>query len=74
MITMAKRDLKKRHIDGERWAVHGTCSGRKNYAEREAKELRKRGIRARVIKTKSWGYVPYMSIKDYTLGKKRKRK
>ena len=55
MITMAKRDLKKqkavRHIDGERWAVHGTCSGRKNYAEREAKELRKRGIRARVIKT-----------------------
>lgn len=71
---MAKRDLKKmkvvRRIDGENWAVHGTSSGLKRTANREAKRLRKRGIRARVIKTKSWGYLPYMSVKDYNKGRR----
>jgi len=72
-----RRDLKKqkvtRKFDGETYAITGTASGRKDEAKKKAKNLRKRGIRARVVKTKSYGYTPYFNVKDEKKVRKRRR-
>ena len=73
---MGRRDLKKqkvtRKFDGETYAIAGTGSGRKDEAEKTAQRYRKRGIRARVVKTKSYGYTPYRNIKDTQKAKRRR--
>jgi hypothetical protein len=73
---MGRRDLKKqkvtRKFNGETYAMTGTSSGRKTDAQKKAKNLRKRGIRARVVKTKSYGYTPYFNIKDEQHARKKR--